>query len=43
MSGSNQFIPKEAIVVQNKDMVMIDLLTDVLPSAKEFQDAICTR
>jgi hypothetical protein len=40
MSGPNTFDPKEAIVIQNKDEVLIPLMTTVLPSAKEFKDAI---
>jgi hypothetical protein len=40
MGGPDTFLPKEAIVVQNKDEVMIPLEMTVLPSAKEFKDAI---
>jgi hypothetical protein len=40
MSGPNTFDPKDAIVIQNKDEVLIPLMTTVLPSAKEFKDAI---
>lgn len=40
MSGPNTFDPKDAIIIQNKDEVLIPLMTTVLPSAKEFKDAI---
>lgn len=40
VSGPDKFEPKDAIVLQNKDEVLIPLLTTVLPSAKEFKDAI---
>jgi hypothetical protein len=42
MGGSNTFIPKDAIILQNKDEVLIPLLTNVLPSAKEFKDSIAS-
>lgn len=42
MSSANTFEPKNAIVVQNKDVVKIPLLTEVLPSAKEFKNAIAS-
>jgi hypothetical protein len=40
MGGPDTFLPKQAIILQNKDEVLIPLLTNVLPSAKEFKDAI---
>jgi hypothetical protein len=40
VAGANKFDPKDAIILQNKDEVLIPLLTTVLPSAKEFKDAI---
>eukprot|EP00537_Pseudo-nitzschia_pungens_P011233 CAMPEP_0172393558 /NCGR_PEP_ID=MMETSP1061-20121228/10795_1 /TAXON_ID=37318 /ORGANISM="Pseudo-nitzschia pungens, Strain cf. pungens" /LENGTH=838 /DNA_ID=CAMNT_0013124663 /DNA_START=451 /DNA_END=2967 /DNA_ORIENTATION=+ len=40
MRGPNHFVPKNAIILQNKDEVMIQLSTSVLPSAKEFKDSI---
>ncbi|GFH47178.1 hypothetical protein CTEN210_03653 [Chaetoceros tenuissimus] len=40
VSGSNEFIPENAIILQNKDEINIPLLLDELPSAKEFKDAI---
>lgn len=40
MSGYDTFEPKDAIVIQNKDEVLIPLLTTILPSIKEFNDAI---
>jgi len=40
ISGPSEFTPKDAIVVQNKDEVIIPLLLNELPTAKEFKDAI---
>ena len=40
MAGPNTFEPKDAIIVQNKDELLIPLITTILPSAKEFKDAI---
>lgn len=40
MMGPNQLSPKAAIILQNKDELQIPLITDVLPSAKDFKDAI---
>mmetsp|Transcript_13631 Transcript_13631/g.37675 ORF Transcript_13631/g.37675 Transcript_13631/m.37675 type:complete len:908 (-) Transcript_13631:687-3410(-) len=40
ITGANSFQPKNAILLQNKDEVLIPLSTEVLPSAKEFKDAI---
>jgi hypothetical protein len=40
MAGSDKFDPKDAIILQNKDEVLIPLLTNVLPTAKEFKDAV---
>ena len=40
ISGPNEFKPKDAIIIKNKDEVLVDLLTTALPSAKEFRDAI---
>jgi hypothetical protein len=42
MSGPRSFDPKNAIILQNKDEVVIPLLTEVLPSAKDFKDAIAS-
>ena len=42
MAGPNSFKPESAIILQNKDEVLIPLLTEVLPSAKEFKDAIAS-
>lgn len=39
MSGPNQLEPKHAIILQNKDDLLIPLLTEVLPSAKDFKRA----
>jgi hypothetical protein len=40
MSGPAQLDPQHAILLQNKDDLMIPLLTQVLPSAQDFKDAI---
>jgi len=40
MTGPNSIEPKDAIIIQNKDEVMIPLLLNELPTAKEFKDAI---
>lgn len=40
MVGSNELEPKEAIILQNKDEILIPLLLNELPTAKEFKDAI---
>lgn len=40
MVGPAQLEPKEAIILQNKDEVLIPLLLNELPTAKEFKDAI---
>ncbi|KAI8911163.1 hypothetical protein EDD86DRAFT_246496 [Gorgonomyces haynaldii] len=40
ISGPKQFEPKHAILVKNKDRFLIPLLTETIPSAKEFKDAI---
>jgi hypothetical protein len=40
ISGPHEFTPSDAIILQNKDEVLIPLLTNALPSAKEFRDAI---
>ena len=40
MAGPDKFNPKEAIIVQNKDKLLIPLLLNELPTAKEFKDAI---
>lgn len=40
ISGPNEFTPSDAIILQNKDELIIELLTTSLPSAKEFRDAI---
>jgi hypothetical protein len=42
MTGPDTFDPKHAMILQNKDEVLIDLITDVLPSAKQFKDAIAS-
>lgn len=42
MAGANQFEPKEAIILQNKDEVLIPLLTNPLLSAKDFRDSIAS-
>jgi hypothetical protein len=40
MVGLAQLKPKEAIILQNKDEVIIPLLLNELPTANEFKDAI---
>eukprot|EP00548_Thalassiothrix_antarctica_P002812 CAMPEP_0194134468 /NCGR_PEP_ID=MMETSP0152-20130528/4546_1 /TAXON_ID=1049557 /ORGANISM="Thalassiothrix antarctica, Strain L6-D1" /LENGTH=1063 /DNA_ID=CAMNT_0038830223 /DNA_START=66 /DNA_END=3257 /DNA_ORIENTATION=+ len=40
LGGANVFEPKDAIIVQNKDEILIPLLLKELPSAKEFKDSI---
>lgn len=40
MAGADRFEPKNAIVLQNKDEVLIPLLLNELPTAKELKDAI---
>jgi len=40
MMGSDELQPKDAIILQNKDDVIIPLLLNELPSAKEFKDAV---
>jgi hypothetical protein len=42
MMGPDKFDPKDAIILQNKDEVLIPLLMNILPSAKEFKDAIAS-
>eukprot|EP00977_Amphora_coffeiformis_P007907 scaffold1769_cov185-Amphora_coffeaeformis.AAC.6 len=42
MTGATQLEPKHAIILQNKDDLIIPLLTEVLPSAKDFKDAIAS-
>ena len=40
MIGPNRLDPKEAIILQNKDELIIPLLLEELPTPKEFKDAI---
>jgi len=40
ISGPDRFSPQNAIIVQNKDEVLIPLLLEQLPTPKEFKDAI---
>jgi len=40
MTDASTLDPKDAIIVQNKDELLIPLLLDELPTAKEFKDAI---
>ena len=42
LSSPNTLDPKAAIVIQNKDEVLIPLLTQVLPTSQEFKDAIAS-
>ena len=38
--AADRFEPKHAIIVQNKDLVKIPLDTEVMPTAKEFAEAV---
>ena len=40
ISGPETFDPKHAIILKNKDELQIFLDTEVLPSAREFKDAV---
>mmetsp|Transcript_23498 Transcript_23498/g.34649 ORF Transcript_23498/g.34649 Transcript_23498/m.34649 type:complete len:709 (+) Transcript_23498:430-2556(+) len=40
VSGPDSFDPQHAIILQNKDEVLIPLLLNQLPTPKEFKDAI---
>jgi hypothetical protein len=42
MIGAHRFDPKDAIIVKDKDEVLIPLVTSTLPSAKEFKDSIAS-
>lgn len=40
LSGSDTFKPEHGIILQNKDEMIIPLIMDEMPSAREFKDAI---
>lgn len=40
ITGKNEFDPKHALILQNKDEVMIPLLLETIPTPKAFADAI---
>mmetsp|Transcript_15554 Transcript_15554/g.20454 ORF Transcript_15554/g.20454 Transcript_15554/m.20454 type:complete len:918 (-) Transcript_15554:164-2917(-) len=40
IAEGNQFQPKHSLIVSNKDRIIIPLICELLPSAKEFRDAI---
>eukprot|EP00585_Thalassiosira_rotula_P016758 CAMPEP_0196193486 /NCGR_PEP_ID=MMETSP0911-20130528/49561_1 /TAXON_ID=49265 /ORGANISM="Thalassiosira rotula, Strain GSO102" /LENGTH=999 /DNA_ID=CAMNT_0041465725 /DNA_START=1424 /DNA_END=4423 /DNA_ORIENTATION=- len=40
MTDGSTLDPKDAIIVQNKDELLIPLMLDELPTAKEFKDAV---
>jgi hypothetical protein len=40
MAGPDQLEPKHAMILQNKDELLIPLLLEELPTAKEFRDAV---
>jgi hypothetical protein len=40
LAGPDLFDPEHAIIVQNKDEILIPLILNTLPSSKEFKDAI---
>ncbi len=42
LGGGGTFIPKEALILKNKDEVIIPLLSEILPSTKEFKNAIAS-
>jgi hypothetical protein len=42
LTGPNTFEPEDGIILQNKDEVLIPLIMDEMPSAKEFKDAIAS-
>jgi len=42
VAGPDTFIPKDAIIIQNKDEILIPILLNELPSAKEFKDSIAS-
>lgn len=40
ISGAQQFAPEHAIILQNKDELLIPLLLEQMPTPKEFKDSI---
>ena len=40
ITGPNEFDPKHAILIQNKDDLSIPLMLEALPTPKEFRDSI---
>ena len=42
VSGPDSFEPEHAIILQNKDEVLIPILTEEISSTKEFKDAIAS-
>eukprot|EP00754_Rhynchopus_humris_P033535 Rhum_TRINITY_DN15470_c7_g12::Rhum_TRINITY_DN15470_c7_g12_i2::g.158711::m.158711 len=40
IGGADVFLPKAAMIVQNKDDFKLPLLLDEIPTPKEFRDAI---
>jgi hypothetical protein len=40
LAGAGEFAPQHAIILQNKDAMIIPLLMSHLPTAKEFKDSI---
>lgn len=36
----DQFEPETAIILQNKDILFVDILTEIIPSAKQFKESI---
>ena len=40
LGGADLFLPKQAIIVENKDVLKLPLIFDVIPTAKEFKAAI---
>lgn len=42
IASADLFEPIQAMVVQNKDVLKIPLIMEILPAAKAFKAAICT-
>eukprot|EP00475_Leptophrys_vorax_P036859 TRINITY_DN6288_c0_g1_i3.p1 TRINITY_DN6288_c0_g1~~TRINITY_DN6288_c0_g1_i3.p1 ORF type:complete len:959 (-),score=232.67 TRINITY_DN6288_c0_g1_i3:31-2679(-) len=42
IASASLFLPKSAIVIENKDDLTIPLICETLPTAKEFKDAIAS-
>lgn len=40
LSSASSFEPKHAVIIQNKEELLIPLLTETIPNAQQFRDAI---